>query len=73
MSDRVESLGLSAQKQALLALEEMQERLDAAERTRTEPIAIIGMGMRFPGGVTDPESYWKLLSEGWAPPPDNGG
>lgn len=30
----------------------------------SEPLAIIGMGCRFPGGVTDAESYWRLLSEG---------
>ncbi|MEC1501348.1 type I polyketide synthase [Bacillus sonorensis] len=29
-----------------------------------EPIAIIGIGCRFPGGVNSPESYWKMLSEG---------
>ena len=29
-----------------------------------EPIAIIGIGCRFPGGVYDPRSFWKLLSEG---------
>src|SRR5262249_2783223 len=29
-----------------------------------EPIAIIGMGCRFPGGVTDPESFWRLLDQG---------
>jgi acyl transferase domain-containing protein/NAD(P)-dependent dehydrogenase (short-subunit alcohol dehydrogenase family)/SAM-dependent methyltransferase len=29
-----------------------------------EPIAIIGIGCRFPGGVRDPESYWALLTEG---------
>ncbi|WP_312926480.1 type I polyketide synthase [Thermocatellispora tengchongensis] len=29
-----------------------------------EPIAIVGMGCRFPGGVRDPESLWELLSAG---------
>ncbi|MFN0076003.1 MAG: SDR family NAD(P)-dependent oxidoreductase [Prosthecobacter sp.] len=29
-----------------------------------EGIAIIGIGCRFPGGVKDVESFWKLLEEG---------
>jgi phthiocerol/phenolphthiocerol synthesis type-I polyketide synthase C len=29
-----------------------------------EPIAIIGIGCRFPGGIHDPESYWRALREG---------
>jgi acyl transferase domain-containing protein/acyl carrier protein len=29
-----------------------------------EGIAIIGIGCRFPGGVNDTESFWKLLVEG---------
>ncbi|MEU8693464.1 SDR family NAD(P)-dependent oxidoreductase [Streptomyces sp. NPDC048665] len=29
-----------------------------------EPIAIIGIGCRFPGGVDGPDSFWQLLSEG---------
>ncbi|MBL0385639.1 acyltransferase domain-containing protein [Tumebacillus sp. ITR2] len=29
-----------------------------------EPIAIVGIGCRFPGGVRDPESFWNLLREG---------
>ena len=29
-----------------------------------EGIAIIGIGCRFPGGVNDAESFWKLLVEG---------
>jgi acyl transferase domain-containing protein/acyl carrier protein len=28
------------------------------------PVAIVGIGCRFPGGVTGPASFWKLLSEG---------
>jgi acyl transferase domain-containing protein/NADPH:quinone reductase-like Zn-dependent oxidoreductase/acyl carrier protein/SAM-dependent methyltransferase len=29
-----------------------------------EGIAIIGIGCRFPGGVNDAESFWKLLADG---------
>jgi phthiocerol/phenolphthiocerol synthesis type-I polyketide synthase C len=39
-----------------------------------EPIAIIGIGCRFPGGVSDPASYWRALCDGidaiTAIPPD---
>jgi phthiocerol/phenolphthiocerol synthesis type-I polyketide synthase C len=29
-----------------------------------EPIAIIGIGCRFPGGADSPDSFWQLLTEG---------
>ncbi len=29
-----------------------------------EPIAIIGIGCRFPGGARGPEAFWKLLTDG---------
>ncbi len=51
---------LSPLKQAFLALEEMQRKLAASERQRNEPVAIIGMGCRFPQ-ASDPGSYWRLL------------
>jgi acyl transferase domain-containing protein/NADPH:quinone reductase-like Zn-dependent oxidoreductase/acyl carrier protein len=51
-------------RDALRAVTDMQEKLAAAERARTEPIAIIGMGCRFPGGVTSPETFWTLLANG---------
>ena len=30
----------------------------------SEPIAIIGIGVRFPGGADSPASYWRLLESG---------
>ena len=51
-------------KNALTALEKMQAKLEAVEYAQTEPIAIIGMSCRFPGGATDPEVYWRLLCDG---------
>jgi acyl transferase domain-containing protein len=50
-------------KRALLALQEMRVRLAAAEAKEREPIAIVGIGCRFPGGVDSPEAFWKLLVE----------
>src|SRR4051812_24725768 len=31
---------------------------------RAEPIAIIGIGCRFPGGANDPAQFWRLLTDG---------
>ena len=34
------------------------------EGSSKEPIAIIGMGCRYPGGVRTPDEFWHLLSSG---------
>ncbi|MBD2385059.1 type I polyketide synthase [Cylindrospermum sp. FACHB-282] len=48
----------------LNALKQARTQLEDTERQKTEPIAIVGMGFRFPGGVKDPETFWQLLHNG---------
>ncbi len=55
---------LSPVKQALLELKSMRAKLEEVERAKTEPIAVIGIGLRFPGGVNKPDTFWQLLNDG---------
>jgi len=52
---------LSPVKQAIVEIRALRAKLKSAERVRHDPIAIIGMGCRFPGGANDPQSLWQLL------------
>ena len=55
---------VSPVKRALIEIRDLRARLARAEAGRSAPIAIIGMGFRFPGGATDAESFAKLLWSG---------
>ena len=55
---------VSQLKRALLALKEMRARLESIEQARSEPVAVIGMGCRFPGGADSPDRLWQLMMDG---------
>ena len=40
------------------------DKLERSSANATEPIAIVGIGCRFPGGVATREAFWRLLREG---------
>ena len=50
--------------EALRKIDDLSARLEIAEKAGTEPIAVVGMGCRFPGGVNNPDQYWELLQDG---------
>jgi acyl transferase domain-containing protein/acyl carrier protein len=50
-------------QQAALSIKQLRARVDALEGRRREPIAVVGLGCRFPG-ASNPAEYWDLLERG---------
>ncbi|MFE9632107.1 type I polyketide synthase [Streptomyces sp. NPDC006463] len=51
-------------KRATTELQRTRRQLREAEEQHHEPVAIVAMGCRFPGGITTPEDLWHLVDAG---------
>src|SRR5690554_1789392 len=63
MAEPLSSEQRTALQNAIFLLKQSQARVAALEAAQREPIAIVGVGCRFPG-APNPDDYWNVLRNG---------
>ena len=63
MSEFLDQIKSFSPKRLALLAAELKESLDRVQAVAREPIAVIGIGCRFPGSDS-PDAYWAFLREG---------
>ena len=58
-----QSDNLSPIKRALYEIRTLKGKLHDLERSQNEPVAIVGLGLRFPGDASNAASLWKILAD----------
>ncbi len=53
-----------ALRKSFTVIQQLKKQLAEADQRSPEPIAVIGMACRFPGGAVTPEAFWQVLASG---------
>jgi acyl transferase domain-containing protein/NADPH:quinone reductase-like Zn-dependent oxidoreductase/acyl carrier protein/NADP-dependent 3-hydroxy acid dehydrogenase YdfG len=53
-----------ALRKSFTIIQQLKKQLAEADQRSPEPIAVIGMACRFPGGAGTPEAFWRVLASG---------
>ncbi|MDX2710238.1 beta-ketoacyl synthase N-terminal-like domain-containing protein, partial [Streptomyces sp. PA03-6a] len=55
---------VEALRAAVIKNDRLKRENDELNAKASEPVAVVGMGLRLPGGISTPEAFWEFLSQG---------
>jgi acyl transferase domain-containing protein/aryl carrier-like protein len=61
MNDALKAVNTALLRDALKAIDLLDTQVQELKQAAREPVALIGMSCRFPGGIHTPEAYWDML------------